>query len=135
MDRDPVQYLHGVFAGVGLAAFLGVMGATTYVPCPDNLAVGCFAVSIPFNAFTFICRVDRIPDWRHRILRYLIRFAGLFLGYAGLTFAFGHFGWRYSLLFAISALVSHGLLRSISGRLLRDYRNNQSKQPKHESDV
>lgn len=125
MNRHPVQYLQGVLAGVGFAAFLGIMGATTFVSCPDNLAVGCFAVSIPLNAFTFICRVEHLTDWRHRVLRCLFRFGGLFVGYAGLAFAFAHFGWLYSLLFSIAVLATHGLLVTIADDLLLSHRSQQ----------
>ncbi|HVM50057.1 MAG TPA: hypothetical protein VMU04_18660 [Candidatus Acidoferrum sp.] len=132
MNRNPVQYLHGVLAGVSFAGFLGIMGATTAVPLPDGLAVGCFAVSIPMNAFTFICKTDLLPDWRHRVLRCLFRFGGLFIGYAGLAFSFAHFGWLHALLFFILAVVAHRTLDSIADALARAAGRVQPNSPRHE---
>jgi len=134
MTRNPVQYLHGILAGVCFAAFLGIMGATTAVPCPDGWAVGCFAVSIPMNAFTFICRTDFLPNWRLRTLRCLFRFGGLFVGYAGLAFSFAHFGWRHLLLFSIALLITHCLLAIISivfGSCLHIGQSNPQKHDPH----
>jgi len=127
MTRNPVQHLHGILAGVSFAAFLGIMGATTAMPIPDGLAVGCFAVSIPMNAFTFICVTDFISDCRLRSLRCIFRFAGLFVGYAGLAFSFAHFGWRYLLLFSIAVLITHCSLYAIARVLASE---SHSRQPK-----
>ena len=126
MQRDPTQFLHGVLAGSCFAAVLGIMGATSSVPLPDGLAVGCFAVSIPMNAFTFLCVTRHLQDYRHRVIRSLFRFGGLFIGYAGLIFSFAHFGWLYAALFAIFADVSHRVLVSIADALAAELRSGQS---------
>jgi hypothetical protein len=133
MNRDPVQFLHGVLAGSCFVAFLGIMGATASVPLPDDLAVGCFAVSIPMNAFTFICVTGSLRDWRHRVLRSLFRFGGLFIGYAGLAFSFAHFGWLYLALFSVFALVAHRGLVSIADALAAGLRGGQPSPPKHDT--
>ena len=87
--------------------------------CVDKIALAGFAISIPLNAFMFLCPTPNPqPDDELTLagMFYVITMhVGEVVGFGALICAFAHFGWIYAILFLVPSVLSYFLFGYLAG--------------------
>ena len=116
MERRPIQNAAGALAAGCFAAFVQMLTLTDFGQW-QSVAMFGFALSVPFNAFAFMCRVVEHPGPRLPWLCMAYWSAvllGQFVGVASLCAAFWHFAPIFGTVFGLASIAGYILFRSLA---------------------